>query len=47
MWILCSHCRNVNGDKFNDIIIGAPKYGEDRGKAFVYYGSKTGSLNDV
>ena len=38
---------NVNGDNFDDVIIGATKYdnGEtDEGGAFVYYGAVDGSM---
>ncbi len=37
---------DVNGDGYNDIIVGAPHYSDDgysqRGAVFVYYGSNTG-----
>ncbi|MCJ7549071.1 MAG: integrin alpha, partial [Anaerolineae bacterium] len=33
---------DVDGDGFDDIIIGAPRYGSDAGKAYVYGGSSAG-----
>lgn len=33
---------DVNGDGYDDVIIGAPLYAGDRGAAFVYHGSATG-----
>ncbi len=33
---------DVNGDGFDEVIVGAPEYGTMHGAAFVYYGSASG-----
>jgi len=33
---------DVNGDGYDDVIVGAPGYWLNKGKVFVYYGSSTG-----
>jgi hypothetical protein len=38
---------NVNGDSYDDIIIGAPGYGTDKGRAYIFYGRATGSWSSV
>ena len=34
---------DINGDGYDDIIIGAPRYGNDQGYVYIYYGSNTGT----
>ncbi|UCG68680.1 MAG: DUF2341 domain-containing protein [Thermoplasmata archaeon] len=38
---------NVNSDTKDDIIIGAPGFGVDKGKAYVFYGRASPSWNDI
>ncbi|MCX7854233.1 MAG: integrin alpha, partial [Caldilineales bacterium] len=33
---------DVNGDGFADVIVGAPRYGQNRGRAYLYHGSPSG-----
>lgn len=33
---------DVNGDGYDDVIVGAPGYWQNKGKIFIYYGSATG-----
>ena len=37
---------DINGDDFDDVIVGAPEYG-DHGAVFVYYGSASGLVTDA
>jgi parallel beta-helix repeat protein len=41
-----SDCGDVNGDGFEDIIVGAPGYNSDQGRAYIFFGgpSFTGNL---
>jgi hypothetical protein len=42
-----SDAGNVNGDAYDDIIIGAPGYGNDKGRAYIFYGRATASWNGI
>ncbi len=37
---------DVNGDGFSDVIVGAPWYGTEEGRVYVYYGSAAGLAPD-
>ncbi|MBK8983713.1 MAG: FG-GAP repeat protein [Ignavibacteria bacterium] len=40
-----SDAGDVNGDGFDDIIVGAPAYNSNQGRAYIYYGGNT--MNNV
>ncbi len=42
-----SDAGDVNGDGYDDVIIGAPGYGSDKGRAYVFYGRATGSWSGI
>jgi hypothetical protein len=42
-----SDAGDVNGDGYDDVIIGAPGYSNDKGRAYVFYGRATGSWSDI
>jgi hypothetical protein len=42
-----SDAGNVNGDSYDDIIIGAPGYGNDKGRAYVFHGRATSSWTGI
>jgi hypothetical protein len=42
-----SDAKNVNGDSYDDIIIGAPGHDNDKGRAYIFYGKATGSWSST
>jgi hypothetical protein len=42
-----SDAGNINGDSYDDIIIGAPGYGANSGRAYIFYGRATGSWSTI
>jgi hypothetical protein len=38
-------CGNVNGDSYDDLVIGAPGYDSSRGRAYSFYGSNSLALS--
>jgi subtilisin family serine protease len=40
-----SSAGNVNGDPFDDVVVGAPNYGTDLGRAYAFYGSDSMAQN--
>jgi hypothetical protein len=42
-----SDAGNVNGDSYDDIIIGAPGYGENQGKAYIFLGRAAGAWSSI
>ncbi|MBU1099556.1 MAG: FG-GAP repeat protein [Bacteroidetes bacterium] len=40
-----SSAGDVNNDGYDDVIVGAPGYENNKGRAYIYFGSSQGSLN--
>jgi len=37
----CSSAGDINNDGYDDVIVGAPRYGSDTGRAYIYFGGST------
>jgi hypothetical protein len=38
---------DLTGDGYDDIVVGAPAYDSDRGRAYIYHGSPTGIMDTI